>query len=96
MMLVGGECFNLKWWKSLDICHASHLNDFRTQHRLGGDGTVLLASYLFQKSQVPPVIPFHLGSLGFLTNFNIADIREVLERVVGCHGDGVRVNMRMR
>jgi NAD kinase len=34
---------------------------------LGGDGTVLYAAWLFQTSQVPPVIPFHFGSLGFLT-----------------------------
>ncbi|KAI8813261.1 ATP-NAD kinase-like domain-containing protein, partial [Cladochytrium replicatum] len=63
---------------------------------LGGDGTVLFTSWLFQQTQVPPVIPFHLGSLGFLTNFNVVHIRDVLERVIGCRGNGVRVNMRMR
>ncbi|TPX50145.1 NAD+ kinase [Synchytrium endobioticum] len=84
----------MDWWHS-EMCRSKPESiDFIIT--LGGDGTVLLASYLFQKSQVPPVIPFHLGSLGFLTNFNIADIREVLERVIGTHGDGVRVNMRMR
>ncbi|XP_043972899.1 NAD kinase isoform X1 [Gambusia affinis] len=35
---------------------------------LGGDGTLLYASSLFQES-VPPVMAFHLGSLGFLTPF---------------------------
>ncbi|XP_035596406.1 NAD kinase-like isoform X2 [Oncorhynchus keta] len=35
---------------------------------LGGDGTLLYASSLFQS--VPPVMSFHLGSLGFLTPFN--------------------------
>jgi NAD kinase len=68
---------------------------------LGGDGTVLYTSWLFQNSQPPPLVPFHLGSLGFLTNFNITDIQEVIRRVVGCGqggkgGRGVRVNMRMR
>ncbi|KAI8910729.1 ATP-NAD kinase-like domain-containing protein [Powellomyces hirtus] len=63
---------------------------------LGGDGTVIYTSWLFQTAQVPPVIAFDLGSLGFLTNFNIADIRSVLKRVIGCRGDGVRVNLRMR
>nr|KAJ3414657.1 hypothetical protein HK105_001705 [Polyrhizophydium stewartii] len=63
---------------------------------LGGDGTVLYAAWLFQHTQVPPVIPFHLGSLGFLTVFSITDVRSVLERVIGCSSDGVRVNMRMR
>lgn len=38
---------------------------------LGGDGTVLWVSSLFKKS-VPPVISFAMGSLGFLTPFDIA------------------------
>ncbi|KAJ3326068.1 NAD(+) kinase, partial [Blyttiomyces sp. JEL0837] len=63
---------------------------------LGGDGTVLFTSWLFQHTQVPPVVPFHLGSLGFLTNFNITDIHDVMERIIGCSGVGVRINMRMR
>jgi hypothetical protein len=37
---------------------------------LGGDGTVLWVSSLFNKS-VPPVISFAMGSLGFLTPFDI-------------------------
>lgn len=49
---------------------------------LGGDGTLLYASLLFQRS-VPPVMAFHLGSLGFLTPFQFKDfesqITEVLE-----------------
>lgn len=36
---------------------------------LGGDGTVLFAAFLFQE-KVPPIIPFNLGSLGFLTVFD--------------------------
>ena len=70
---------------------------------LGGDGTVLYATWLFQTSQVPPVIPFHFGSLGFLTVCNyeanpvkITEIESVLDKVVGCSKTGVRLNMRMR
>jgi NAD+ kinase len=62
---------------------------------LGGDGTVLYAAWLFQQ-YVPPIIPFHLGSLGFLTNFQIEEMQQVLERVVGCKGLGKKVNLRMR
>ncbi|KAK5665652.1 hypothetical protein QVD99_007300 [Batrachochytrium dendrobatidis] len=84
----------LKFWTpELCISNADTIDFIVT---LGGDGTVLFASWLFQKAQVPPIIPFHLGSLGFLTVFDIADIRHVLERVIGCVGEGVRVNMRMR
>ena len=42
---------------------------------------------------VPPVIPFALGSLGFLTNFDIANYRETLNAAIDT---GVRVNLRMR
>ena len=41
---------------------------------LGGDGTLLYASSLFQQS-VPPIMAFHLGSLGFLTPFKFEDFR---------------------
>ena len=36
---------------------------------LGGDGTLLYAATLFQRS-VPPIMAFHFGSLGFLTQFH--------------------------
>jgi NAD+ kinase len=59
---------------------------------LGGDGTVLFTSWLFQRI-VPPVLPFALGSLGFLTNFDFADYAKTLDKAVD---DGIRVNLRMR
>lgn len=65
---------------------------------LGGDGTILYTAWLFQHSQVPPIIPFHLGSLGFLTVFKISDITRVLDMALGCSsiGHGVCLNMRVR
>ncbi|KAG4979315.1 hypothetical protein JHK85_033273 [Glycine max] len=36
---------------------------------LGGDGTVLWAASMF-KGPVPPIVPFSLGSLGFMTPFS--------------------------
>ncbi|EFP74994.2 hypothetical protein PGTUg99_016399 [Puccinia graminis f. sp. tritici] len=59
---------------------------------LGGDGTVLFASWLFQRV-VPPIISFALGSLGFLTNFDYADHQKVLHEAIK---RGVRINLRMR
>lgn len=60
--------------------------------QLGGDGTVLFASWLFQRI-VPPVIPFALGSLGFLTNFDYLNYKSTLKSILN---DGVRINLRMR
>ncbi|CAB4057638.1 ppnK [Lepeophtheirus salmonis] len=48
---------------------------------LGGDGTLLYASSLFQKS-VPPVMAFHLGSLGFLTPFEVQEFQEQISDVL--------------
>ncbi|XP_017779162.1 PREDICTED: NAD kinase-like isoform X6 [Nicrophorus vespilloides] len=48
---------------------------------LGGDGTLLYASHLFQQS-VPPVMAFHLGSLGFLTPFQFNNFQEQVNNVL--------------
>ncbi|KWU47114.1 ATP-NAD kinase [Rhodotorula sp. JG-1b] len=80
----------LRYWTN-EMCRKSpHLFDFVIT--LGGDGTVLYTSWLFQQV-VPPVIPFALGSLGFLTNFDYADFRPTLDAAIET---GVRVNLRMR
>jgi NAD kinase len=52
----------------------------------------LFASWLFQ-TYVPPVIPFHLGSLGFLTPFDFEKFDLYLTRVME---SGMRVNLRGR
>jgi NAD kinase len=72
-----------------------HANKIDFIITLGGDGTVLYAAWLFQK-YVPPILPFHLGSLGFLANFQLSEIKSVLEKIVGCEEVGKKVNMRMR
>eukprot|EP01118_Nematostelium_gracile_P018269 TRINITY_DN8076_c0_g1_i1.p1 TRINITY_DN8076_c0_g1~~TRINITY_DN8076_c0_g1_i1.p1 ORF type:complete len:550 (-),score=108.43 TRINITY_DN8076_c0_g1_i1:60-1709(-) len=48
---------------------------------LGGDGTVLYISSLFQFS-VPPIMAFGLGSMGFLTPFNFKTFRDDLKPVL--------------
>ncbi|KZS98392.1 ATP-NAD kinase [Sistotremastrum niveocremeum HHB9708] len=80
----------LRYWTS-EMCNKnSNLFDFVVT--LGGDGTVLFTSWLFQKI-VPPVLPFALGSLGFLTNFDFADYASVMDNAID---SGIRVNLRMR
>lgn len=51
---------------------------------LGGDGTLLYASSLFQQS-VPPVMAFHLGSLGFLTPFEFENFEQQVTHVLEGH-----------
>lgn len=81
----------LKYWTP-DLCW-SQPEKFDLVLTLGGDGTVLFTSWLFQRI-VPPVLSFSLGSLGFLTNFEFERYKDHLNRVMG--EDGMRVNLRMR
>ncbi|RUS19692.1 hypothetical protein BC937DRAFT_87086 [Endogone sp. FLAS-F59071] len=41
---------------------------------------------------VPPVLPFHLGSLGFLTTFDFSDYKYHIAKVLQ---EGVLINLRM-
>ncbi|KAI0019571.1 ATP-NAD kinase-like domain-containing protein [Xylariomycetidae sp. FL0641] len=81
----------LRYW-SPDLCW-SQPEKFDLVLTLGGDGTVLFTSWLFQRV-VPPVLSFSLGSLGFLTSFEFEKYKQHLNRVMG--DDGMRVNLRMR
>ncbi|TVY47273.1 NAD(+) kinase [Lachnellula occidentalis] len=81
----------LKYW-SPDLCW-SQPEKFDLVLTLGGDGTVLFTSWLFQRI-VPPILSFSLGSLGFLTNFEYDRFKEHLNKIMG--EEGMRVNLRMR
>ncbi|MCJ1476965.1 NAD(+) kinase [Lambiella insularis] len=81
----------LRYWTP-DLCWTSP-EKFDLVLTLGGDGTVLYTSCLFQRI-VPPVLSFSLGSLGFLTNFEYASYKSSLDRIMG--DAGMRVNLRMR
>lgn len=81
----------LRYWTP-DLCWNSP-ERFDLVLTLGGDGTVLFTSWLFQRI-VPPILSFALGSLGFLTNFPFETYKPTLDRIM--EGSGMRVNMRMR
>ncbi|KAL2817283.1 ATP-NAD kinase-like domain-containing protein [Aspergillus cavernicola] len=81
----------LRYWTP-DLCWTAP-EKFDLVLTLGGDGTVLFTSWLFQRI-VPPVLCFSLGSLGFLTNFEFESYKSHLNAVMG--DVGMRVNLRMR
>ncbi|CAO2651830.1 Nn.00g001130.m01.CDS01 [Neocucurbitaria sp. VM-36] len=81
----------LRWWTP-ELCWESP-EIFDLVLTLGGDGTVLFTSWLFQRI-VPPILSFSLGSLGFLTNFEYAQYQPALNKIM-CE-TGMRVNLRMR
>ncbi|KAI4239656.1 MAG: hypothetical protein LQ349_000203 [Xanthoria aureola] len=80
----------LRYWDN-ELCKKQpHLFDFAIT--LGGDGTLLYASWLFQRI-VPPVLSFALGSLGFLTKFDYSDYQDTLTTAFK---DGITVSLRLR
>ncbi|KAJ4141295.1 hypothetical protein NW768_000506 [Fusarium equiseti] len=80
----------LRYWDE-NMCRTRpHTFDFVIS--LGGDGTVLYASWLFQRI-VPPVLSFALGSLGFLTKF---DFEEYQQTLTTAFTKGVTVSLRLR
>jgi NAD+ kinase len=80
----------LKYWNNELAKRKPHTFDFVVT--LGGDGTVLYASWLFQRV-VPPVLSFALGSLGFLTKFDFNQYEDTLTRAFR---DGVTISLRLR
>ncbi|KAL6053491.1 NADH kinase pos5 [Balamuthia mandrillaris] len=72
----------LPHWPTYDPSQAEQLSrvvDFVVT--LGGDGTILHTSSLFQ-TEVPPVLSFSMGTLGFLLPFRIDDYKEVIQAVM--------------
>jgi NAD+ kinase len=82
---------SLRYWTP-DLCWETP-EKFDLVLTLGGDGTVLFTSWLFQRI-VPPILSFSLGSLGFLTNFQFEQYKGALDKIMG--DAGMRVNLRMR
>ncbi|KAF7570656.1 sugar kinase [Pyrenophora tritici-repentis] len=80
----------LKFWTN-EMC-AKRPQTFDIILALGGDGTVLYASWLFQRI-VPPTIAFSLGSLGFLTKF---DFELYPQSLSTAFADGITVSLRLR
>ncbi|KAI2629120.1 ATP-NAD kinase [Hypomontagnella submonticulosa] len=80
----------LRFWSEKMCRMRPHTFDFVIT--LGGDGTVLYASWLFQRI-VPPVLSFSLGSLGFLTKFDFNEYQDIL---ASAFRDGVTVSLRLR
>lgn len=81
----------LRYWTP-DLCWSTP-EKFDLVLTLGGDGTVLYTSWIFQRI-VPPILSFSLGSLGFLTTFQYQDFQKTLSSIMG--DVGMRVNLRMR
>ncbi|KAJ3134209.1 hypothetical protein HDU90_005306 [Geranomyces variabilis] len=87
----------IRFWNNEFCASASGAASVDFLITLGGDGTVLYAAWLFQQ-KCPPIIPFRLGSLGFLTTFDFSNFRKSVSDLVLGPGlqKGLRMNFRMR
>ncbi|PWY98132.1 ATP-NAD kinase [Testicularia cyperi] len=60
---------------------------------LGGDGSILHVSSLFDRDAVPPVLSFSMGTLGFLLPYDISSFKEAIRDLI----DGnITLLLRMR
>lgn len=60
---------------------------------LGGDGSILHVSSLFDHDAVPPVLSFSMGTLGFLLPYDITSYKEAIKDLI----DGnISLLLRMR
>lgn len=74
---VNGEQ-RLKFWNKAVVTHNPNLFDFVIT--LGGDGTVLYASTMFQRA-VPPIMSFSLGSIDYNDESELeSDMSEKVKR----------------
>eukprot|EP00611_Tribonema_gayanum_P026953 TRINITY_DN6537_c0_g1_i2.p1 TRINITY_DN6537_c0_g1~~TRINITY_DN6537_c0_g1_i2.p1 ORF type:complete len:411 (+),score=98.38 TRINITY_DN6537_c0_g1_i2:80-1312(+) len=60
---------------------------------LGGDGLMMHSSTLFRQA-VPPHLCFNLGSMGFLTPFDLQSLKDDIRGAVD--GAAVKISLRMR
>ncbi|KAF9311213.1 hypothetical protein BG003_007663 [Podila horticola] len=81
----------LKFWTTLDC--DKYAKQIHLVVTMGGDGTVLYTASMFQH-RVPPMVAFHLGSLGFLTNFSFDNFKPTMTNIL--KGEGMNINIRMR
>eukprot|EP00884_Botryococcus_braunii_P019601 jgi/Botrbrau1/6324/Bobra.0339s0032.1 len=64
---------------------------------LGGDGTVLHLASLFKEDEpLPPCLAFAMGTLGFLTPFDVEDYKATLTRVLNPQSTAVFCTLRAR
>ncbi|GAB4814893.1 hypothetical protein N2152v2_001939 [Parachlorella kessleri] len=64
---------------------------------LGGDGTVLWTCAMFSSGAVPPIVPFAMGSLGFMTPFPIERMEHCLSRTTSAeHGFPLMLRHRLQ
>lgn len=83
----GGErCGRIVTWPEAR-CPATTIPD-EVAHKLdfvvvlGGDGTLLWTCHMFGNRAVPPILPFNMGSLGFLTPFPPEQLSPMLHTVL--------------
>eukprot|EP00040_Diaphanoeca_grandis_P016989 m.88176 g.88176 ORF g.88176 m.88176 type:complete len:581 (-) comp26162_c0_seq1:231-1973(-) len=84
------ESWSNPWSSTEDI--QSIVPDVDLLITLGGDGTLLYAASIFQL-MAPPILPFALGSLGFLTPFDFKDYKKHIDACITGSGS---VTLRSR
>ena len=63
---------------------------------MGGDGTICWAAKQFSGDYIPPMIAFSQGSLGFMTNFEFSEYKDIVQNYVTNSGLGLDSRLRLK
>jgi NAD+ kinase len=80
-------------WKNNGIEDQKLINLIIT---MGGDGTICWAAKQFSGNYQPPMLCFSLGSLGFMTNFECCEYKDILTKYMTNNGLGIDERMRLK
>ncbi|KAI9004648.1 ATP-NAD kinase-like domain-containing protein [Gaertneriomyces semiglobifer] len=83
---------HLKFWQLDQAVADAHCMDLVIT--LGGDGTVLYTSAMFQQ-RVPPVLSFSLGSLGFMTDYQFESFSKALTGILTGNPHHITIRQRL-
>jgi NAD kinase len=82
-------------WRQ-DVHVGGIVEDINIVISLGGDGVILhIVSELFPR-QVPPIMPFNVGSLGFLTPFDLRNQEAEIARIMSRENKLITMRMRLK
>ncbi|KAJ3174673.1 hypothetical protein HK101_010867 [Irineochytrium annulatum] len=81
------------------VLYTSYVRESHLLHTVSCRGErrqcMLTPPQLFQ-NKVPPILPFHLGSLGFLTVFSYEQRKPVLDKILTAEPQRLNLRMRLR
>jgi len=84
LALLPEECFRQKYTQFVPIDKEALDSSTRLDYvvTMGGDGTVLHTLRLIETPTIPPLITFAMGTVSYLCQFDISEMKEVINAAI--------------